>query len=430
MGNVKKEISLSEEYNQQGKMLYSMDKYEEAIAFYMKAKAADPMYIHTYFNLTEVYVMLDRFDDAKKALKRAQLIDKENGEIFFHLGNIALLEENVNEGKQYYAKAISLGYTNPYIYMNLGSIYEDMGDLEAAVVNYNKAIQFDKYFAVAWLKKLELYVSQEKYSEALSISNSMIELFPDKFEGYHYKFAILMESGNKDDAKKTLDNALTLFPDDPGFRLDMIHYLENVGDFVEAEKVLDDYFYETSGSADYARLKVQLLLRQEKLAEAVEIAEKTLADTFDEELNFWLTNIYFSLERYEDAIVSTNKTIVTKSYGRYYFTALYFNALATKKSGKDATNLFEGAIKEFRMACSKNPGMIDLYIYRALCYREVKDYDRAYEMVDYVLAISDDAPEALLIRSEINKDLGKMSEYEADRSEALKINPNLIKLIM
>lgn len=430
MDNMDKEFTLAEEYNQQGRVLYSMDKYEDAIGFYLKAEKADPMLIQTYFNLTESYVMLDKFDEAKKALKRAQLIDKQNGEIFFHLGNVALLEENVEEGKQHYAKAISLGYANPYIYMNLGSAYEDMGDFEDAVVSYNKAIQLDKYFASAWLKKLELYINLEQYSEALEVSESMIELLPDKFEGYHYKFAVLMELGNKADAKIVLDKALELFPDDPGFKLDMVRFLEDAQRFVEAEKFLDESFFETSGSTDYASLKVQLLLKQEKLTEAALIAEKTLSETFDEELNFLLTNIYFSLERYEDAIVATKKTIDEKSYGPYYYTALYFNALATKKAGNDATNLFNSAIREFRMACSKNPGMIDLYIYRALSYKEIKDYERAYEMVDYILAISEDAAEALLIRSELNKDLGKMAEYEADRNEALKRNPKLTNVIM
>lgn len=75
MDNMEKEMSLAEEYNQQGRVLYSMDKYEDAIGFYLKAESADPMYLQTYFNLTESYVMLDRFDDAKKALKRAQLFN-------------------------------------------------------------------------------------------------------------------------------------------------------------------------------------------------------------------------------------------------------------------------------------------------------------------------------------------------------------------
>lgn len=424
------DLNLAEEYNQQGRVLYSLDKYEEAIAYYQKAEAADSMYIQTYFNLTEVYVMLDRFNDAKKALKRAQLLDKENGEIYFHLGNVALLEDNVDEGKQHYAKAVSLGYTNPYIYMNLGSAYEDLGDLESAISSYNKAIQLDKHFGSAWVKKLELYLAQEQYSEALSVCDSLIELLPDKFEGYHYKFAILMELGNKDDAKRVLDKALALFPDDPGFKLDLVHYLEDSRRFAEAEQLLDESFFEAPESADYAKLKVQLLLKQEKLDAATKIAEDTLALTFDEELNFLVTNIYFSQERYEKAVNATAKTVEIKSQSVYYYTALYFNALATKKLGKDATYLFQSAIREFRMACSKNPGMVDLYIYRALCYREIKEYDRAYEMVDYILAISEDAPEALLIRAEINKDLGKMAEYEADRKEALTRNPKLENVIM
>ena len=82
MDNQEKDISLVEEYNQQGRVLYSLDKYEEAIPYYIKAEEEEPTYIQTYFNLTEVYVMLDRFDEARKALKRAQLINKNNGEIF------------------------------------------------------------------------------------------------------------------------------------------------------------------------------------------------------------------------------------------------------------------------------------------------------------------------------------------------------------
>ncbi len=430
MSNIEHEITQAEEYNQQGRVLYSMDKYEEAIQFYLKAEKEDPMLFQTYLNLTESYVMMDRFEEAKKSLKRAQMIDKANGEIYFHLGNIALLEENMDEGKQNYAKAISLGYKNPYIYMNLGSAYEDLGDVETAVVNYNKAIQMDKYFAAAWLKKLDIYVELEQYSEALSIADSMIELFPDKFEGYHYKFAILMELGNKADAKEVLDKAINMFPDDPGFKLDLVRFLEDSKKYREAEELLDKNFFETNNSVDFAKIKVQLLLKQERLDEAISISEQALSNYFDEELNFMLTNVYFSLEKYDMAIKATERTIVAKSGSVYYYTALFFNALALKKSGLNADEKFNNAIKELRTACSKNPGMIDLYIYRALSYKEIKDFERAYEMVDYILAISEDAPEALLIRAEINKELGKMSEYEADRSEALRRNPKLENIIM
>lgn len=56
MENNEHEMSLAEEYNQQGRVLYSLDKYEDAINFYLKAEKSDPMQIQTYFNLTESYV--------------------------------------------------------------------------------------------------------------------------------------------------------------------------------------------------------------------------------------------------------------------------------------------------------------------------------------------------------------------------------------
>lgn len=431
MTEIKREITPVEEYNRQGKILYSMDKYKETLSFYSKAEKADPMFIQTYFNLAEAYVMLDRYEEAKKSLKRAQMIDKNNGEIYFHFGNIALLEENINEAKQHFANALVLGYRNPYLYMNLGTAYEDVGDNEAALSNYNKAIQIDKYFAPAWMNKLGIYMDQEQFSEALSVSESIIELFPDMFEGYHFKFAILMQLGNKADAKEILDRALIIFPDDPGFKMDMVHYLGLVQKYEEAESLLDKEFGSEPDFVIYSKVKIQLLLQQDKIPDAMEFAEKTLAENFDEEINFMLTNIYFTLKQYGKAIAATEKTLEKKSQSGYYYTALYFNALAHKKNGDDTADMFSMAVNELRTACSQNPGMIDLYIYRALCYKELKEYERANEMVEYLMALSDkEQPEVLLIRAEINKEMGNTEAYEADRSAALKLNPQLEKLIM
>ena len=47
MDNQEKDISLVEEYNQQGRVLYSLDKYEEAIPYYIKAEEEEPTYIQT-----------------------------------------------------------------------------------------------------------------------------------------------------------------------------------------------------------------------------------------------------------------------------------------------------------------------------------------------------------------------------------------------
>lgn len=38
MENTERDFTQVEEYNQEGRVLYSMDKYEEAISYYLKAR--------------------------------------------------------------------------------------------------------------------------------------------------------------------------------------------------------------------------------------------------------------------------------------------------------------------------------------------------------------------------------------------------------
>ena len=88
---MEKELSLVAEYNEQGRSLYAVDKYDEALKMYKKAEEEDPMYIETYLNMGELYIMQDKFEEAKKELKKVFLVDKTNGEANFHLGNIAYI---------------------------------------------------------------------------------------------------------------------------------------------------------------------------------------------------------------------------------------------------------------------------------------------------------------------------------------------------
>ena len=104
-----------QELNNQGKSLYAVQKYEEAINYYNLAIEEDPMFIDSYFNIGEAYVMVNKFEEAKKSFNNVLLIDKNNGLVYFHLGNIAFLEDNFNDGRAYYAKAINLGFTHSHL---------------------------------------------------------------------------------------------------------------------------------------------------------------------------------------------------------------------------------------------------------------------------------------------------------------------------
>ena len=59
------EVSLAEEYNQQGLTLMGANKYEEAITYFNKAQQENPMLVDTYFNLGTAYASMENYDEAK-----------------------------------------------------------------------------------------------------------------------------------------------------------------------------------------------------------------------------------------------------------------------------------------------------------------------------------------------------------------------------
>jgi Tfp pilus assembly protein PilF len=76
-----------------------------------------------------------------------------------------------------------------------------------------------------------------------------------------------------------------------------------------------------------------------------------------------------------------------------------------------------------------DPDILDIIIYRALCYKELKNYDKAFEVVNYLLAIDENMAEAYIIRAEIHQELNEFENAEKDRNIASSKNKVLGDLI-
>jgi len=411
----------AQEYNQQGKVLFSIEKYDKAIEMYKKAENEDPMFIDTYFNLGEAYVMIDNYDKAKESFSKVLLIDNKNGITYFHLGNVEFLQENNDKGREYYAKAVNNGYDDAQLYVNLANVAEEAGNNEEAIKNYNKAILRDKFRADAKLKKALIYINDNKYPEALQTLDNMIEYNPDIFEGHHYKALVNIEIGNYSEAEKTLVKAQALFPDDDGFVFDKIILLERQEKYDEALNLIN-VGYGDSKERNILLEKAKILLAKERIDDSANLFEdiKNSEEIFDDETRFYLINIYINTNKIEKALTCAQEIMTNAEENSFYFAAIYYNSLCLSKLGKiaEAKVAYEKALKTFRFASSANPGMLDLIIYRALCYKELKDYDKAFEMTNYLIAIDEDMGEAYLIRAEIYQELNEIDKAEADKATA------------
>jgi tetratricopeptide (TPR) repeat protein len=401
---------------------------------YQKAEQEDPMYVDTYINMAEVYIVTKRLEEAKSVLQKVLFVDKNNGEVYFHLGNIAYMQQQPEEARSLYMKAVNNGYNEPRATYHLASLYLDMGDLDNALFFYGKSVKADPYNSAARLRKIEILVSQEKYEDALRNADELIEVRPDTFEGYHYKFITLLGLDRLEEGKRTLDQALELFPEDLGFVYDLIKYHEHKEEYDQALLLIDERFSpDKEGWYAILKEKAKILFTLQRLDEAKELFKKILDMEYDDEMCYCLMHLHAGYKEYEEVLTCCSKLIANQGDNDFYYSAVYYEAACYKHMGElqTAALKYEQALKTFRLACSVHPGNVVLYLYRALCYKELRQYDKAFEMLDYILKLTDGVmAEAYYVRSQLYTELGDAAKSKADMDKALGLNKMLEEILM
>lgn len=425
-----KELSQTMDLNTQGTILYGQGKYGEALSYFDKAISEDPHYIDSYINKAQVYIMMDRFDDAEKQLRRAMLLDKKRAIIYFHLGNIDLLRGNSEAAREHYNKAISLGYDNVQIYINLAVEAEENSDYQTALSYYSRAIAQDKFNALPKARKIQILIKLRRYTEALSVCDSLIETNPDVFEGYHYKFAILSEIKKWDEAETVLDRALQLFPDDDAFFYDKARFFQAKGETEKALEIVNKKIgVNDENRAAMVAFKGELLLALGRYEEAEPILDEEYQKSHDSEVVFLLNSIAIAKKDYQKVLTCSDYILNHNEVDNYYYSALYYKALSLKKLGRteEAVKSFEEAVKYFRAACSRTPGQLQMYFYRAMCHEELGQYDKALELSKFILDVDDSIAEVYLLRYTVFKAVGNMQAAQREFEKVKELNPELVE---
>ncbi len=405
---------------QQGEALAGTENYEEAMKKFDEAEQIDPENTRVYISKAIIYVAQQNFAAAEEQISRGLILDDKNGVLYFHRGNINFYQQKFDEAKLDFERAIDLGHETKLACFQLATLYNYLRDFENALYYYNKTLQKDPFYERALLKKVEVLLRLSRNNEAYVAANDFIDKKPEFFEGYHYKFISLMALGNLEEAKLVLDKAIERFPNDLGFKYDLMMYFDTVGDFQNALLVIETYF--ESDPVRFRRVKAdkaRLLYKMRDFERAEAAAVEVLNIEFSAEMAYYVMLSRLAAADFQNAVkyaqmIKEQNNVTDKEP---YYAAYYYEALAYMKAGdaERAKTAFEEAQKVLRMATIEDPGRMNLYIYRALCYKAVGDNERAIEMTDYVISLTKgEFKEAYYIRGMIYKDMGEMEKAQAD----------------
>ena len=278
---------------QNGNRNVQQGQYEEAIKNYNLVSKE-----HPYFPDAEFYKGLTRFrqkdidaaaehfkktldiyPEHKKARKGLDNVTKQ----FLNAGNKSYKRGDVSKATNYYEKALEFDPEFYLAYFQLGVLQKKQGQSKKAIESLNKVLEINPDHDKTWFTLGTAYESDGNNQEAIAHYNKAIDINPGYSKAYGNLGKLYTESGRYDEAEDRLKTVI---------------------------QIDSDY------ADGYMRLGI-LYLEQQRFAEAVEnLSISTSLDKKDFNKFFNLASAYNNIKEWDNALAAAQACIeIKKRFG-------------------------------------------------------------------------------------------------------------------
>ena len=162
-------------------------------------------------------------------------------------------------------------------HLERGVQLEQVGRIDDAIAETEKALELDPSLAKAHLNLLILYAKTGKAKQAEEHYKALVTLAPDQFPDAYYNYGVLLvEQGNFDEAAKAFRETLAIAPSNDAAHNNLGYLLEREGKLEEAASEYKKAI-EANPSSRQAHFKLgRILVNQQHYAEAIEQFQQTL----------------------------------------------------------------------------------------------------------------------------------------------------------
>ena len=168
----------------------------------LRGKEGGKQMKRTFWLLTAMVLLLAAGCDTKQT-------DLNRGNAYFEKGQY-------DQAISAYNKALEINPRFALAYYSRGLAYARMGQYDQAISNYNKALELNPKYAGAYNNRGNAYAIKDQYDQAISNFNKALEINPGLAFAYHNRGAAYFEKGQYDkawgDVHKAQDLGSTIHP--------------------------------------------------------------------------------------------------------------------------------------------------------------------------------------------------------------------------
>lgn len=194
------------------KLYLYVQMYSEAMNEILNIETNNLQNADSYFVKALILNETETYDDAIKALKKAIEYNPEHWEAYNLLGMIYARQKNPM-ALEYFKTAVRLFPDNSEIRFNAGYVFQQFGEVDKAISEYNQAIKLDSTFYQAYYNLGYLYVIENKdYKNALAYFTAAIKCDSAAYKAYYNRGYTYELSGEYKLAEADYRKALKISP--------------------------------------------------------------------------------------------------------------------------------------------------------------------------------------------------------------------------
>jgi putative PEP-CTERM system TPR-repeat lipoprotein len=375
-----------EELLSDGLRLMNEEKQRRAIIFFKNALEKDPNFFEARYELGKAYVSLGKLDYAEKELQKVKRQVPSSKNVRVELARVYLEKSRPEEGLKEIAEFIDDTSNNADVLEIAGWAYALKGDYATALSLLKRTLATDSGTLSGHITLARVYAKMEKYEKAKARLTKILKKEPSNRDVLYLLAELLIKQNDIDTAFRTYERILKNYPSD-------ITALLRTG---------------------------SLYLAKSDYEEALLIAEK-LINLKRPEGHRLKGIVYFYEQRFDDAIISLQKSLSVKpDVGTYYFLGLCHYE----------KNELEQANSNLQKALDIKSSFVQARVFVSLILLRQKRIDSAISEIKRVLENEDGNALAHNILGSAYMAKGMFDEGIETLNRAIEIDPKLVNVYL
>jgi tetratricopeptide (TPR) repeat protein len=167
--------------------LGSVNRFNKALKYLLKAQEIDPNNPAIYLALGDVYISQNDAKNALASYNRALYFDPKSPLPKIKIGNIYMRAPNLNAARPYFEEARDIDSTFAPVYRQLGELYTMAGQFNLSKINFRKFLDMSGDNIPAKIQYAKALFRTKEFTNALVTLEEVLAV--DKSRNYLYRLA-------------------------------------------------------------------------------------------------------------------------------------------------------------------------------------------------------------------------------------------------